>query len=180
MKRFIFMAVIFCLTTGLTTQAQVSRERRPTRAQNSEQMVTGPTTLQKAGKQQRNDKQSRVINDNEIKKKEGDKARNDTYRNYRIAVKKLESAQKKVNNLQRKLESLQQDLVNERVKVAEKITSGNGLTAEEASALEKALQEVDQKYGAKITGARNAYERALVELEHAKSYMEAAEIEYKR
>ena len=95
-------------------------------------------------------------------------------------MKKLESAQKKVNNLQRKLESLQQDLVNERVKVAEKITSGNGLTVEEASALEKALQEVDQKYGAKITGARNAYERALVELEHAKSYMEAAEIEYKR
>ena len=175
------MAVIFCLTTGLTTQAQVSRERRPARAQNSEQMVTSPTSQHKAGKQQRNDKQSRVINDNEIKKKkEGDKARNDTYRNYRIAVKKLESAQKKVNNLQRKLESLQQDLVNERVKVAEKITSGNGLTVEEASALEKALQEVDQKYGAKITGARNAYERAQVELEHAKSYMEAAEIEYKR
>ena len=113
-------------------------------------------------------------------KKEADKARNDPARNYHIALKRVERAQKKVDNTQRKLEKLQQDLVNERIKVAEKITSGNGLTTEVASVLEKALQEVDEKYEAKIAGARTAYENALLDLEHAKNYLADAEMEYKR
>lgn len=180
MKRLILMAVILCLATGLTMQAQVSRQRGIKRAQNSEQVVTGPQSQRVAGKPQRNDKQTRVITDNEIKKKEADKARNDPARNYHIALKRVERAQKKVDNTQRKLEKLQQDLVNERIKVAEKITSGNGLTTEVASVLEKALQEVDEKYEAKIAGARTAYENALLDLEHAKNYLADAEMEYKR
>ena len=178
MKRLILMAVIFCLATGLTTQAQVTRQRGIARAQNSEQMA--PASQQKAGKPQRNDKQDRVRTDNENKKNEVDKAKNEAYRNYRIAVKKVESAQKKVDNTKSKLEKLQEDLVNERLKVAEKITSGQSLTTEMASVLEKALQEVDEKYGAKIAGARTALENAQLDLEHAKANLQAAEMEYKR
>ena len=180
MKRLILMAVVFCLATGLTTQAQVSRQRGVKRAQNSEQVVTGPRSQRVAGKPQRNDKQTRVKTSDEIKKNEVDKAKNDAYRNYRIAVKKVESAQKKVDNTKSKLEKLQEDLVNERLKVAERITSGKGLTTEEASALERALKEVDEKYGAKIAGARTAYESAQLDLEHAKANLQAAEMEYKR
>lgn len=180
MKRLILMAVVLCLATGLTTQAQVSRQRGVKRAQNSEQVVTGPRSERMAGKPQRNDKQTSVKTGDDVKKNNVDNAKNDAYRNYRIAVKKVESAQKKVDNTQRKLEKLQQDLVNERIKVAEKITSGNGLTTEVASALEKALQEVDEKYGAKIAGARTAFESAQLDLEHAKANLEAAEMEYKR
>ena len=98
MKRLILMAVILCLATGLTMQAQVSRQRGIKRAQNSEQVVTGPQSQRVAGKPQRNDKQTRVITDNEIKKKEADKARNDPARNYHIALKRVERAQKKVDN----------------------------------------------------------------------------------
>ena len=46
--------------------------------------------------------------------------------------------------------------------------------------LEKALQELDEKYEAKIAGARTAYENALLDLEHAKNYLADAEMEYKR
>lgn len=180
MKRLILMTVIFCLATGLTTQAQVNRQRGVARAQNSEQMATGPVSQHKAEKPQRNDKRDRVRTDNENKKNEVNKAGNDAYRNYRIAVKNVERAQKKVDNTKHKLEKLQEDLVNERLKVAEKITSGNGLTTEMASALENALKEVDEKYGAKIAGARTALESAQLDLEHAKANLQAAEIEYKR
>lgn len=174
------MAVVLCLATGLTMQAQVSRQRGIKRAQNSEQVVTGPQSQRVAGKPQRNDKQTTVRTGDEVKKNEVDKAKNEAYRNYRIAVKKVESAQKKVDNTKSKLEKLQEDLVNERLKVAEKITSGQSLTTEMASVLEKALQEVDEKYGAKIAGARTALENAQLDLEHAKANLQAAEMEYKR
>ena len=180
MKRLILMAVVFCLATGLTMQAQVSRQRGIKRAQSSEQVVIGPQSQRVAEKPQRNDKQTSVKTGDEFKKNDVDKAKNDAFRNYRIAVKKVESAQKKVDNTQHKLEKLQQDLVNERLKVAEKITSGQGLTTEVASALEKALLEVDEKYGAKIAGARTALESAQLDLEHAKANLQEAEMEYKR
>ena len=76
MKRLILMAVVLCLATGLTTQAQVSRQRGVKRAQNSEQVVTGPRSQRVAGKPQRNDKQTSVKTGDDVKKNNVDNAKN--------------------------------------------------------------------------------------------------------
>ena len=135
-------------------------------------MVTSGQPQRVAGKPQRNDRQTSVKIGDEEKKNDADYTKKEAYRNYRVALRNVKRALKKVNNAQRKLEKLQQDLNNERQKVAEKITSGNNLTIDEALALEKALQEVDEKYGAKIAGARTSYENAQLDLEHAEAYLE--------
>lgn len=182
MKRMILMAVILCLITGLASQAQVKRGAIK-RAQNSEQVVSGSTseqtrrTLQKPSAKQ--DQKQVLKTDKNIKKDESDKTRKDAYRKYNVARKKVEKAQAKVNAAKQKIEKLEQERANERVAVAEKITSGNGLTKEEAAALEKALKGVDEKYGNKIAMARTELEGAQIDLEHAQSYLETAEMEYK-
>ena len=180
MRNFTLMAVVFCLAAGLTMQAQLSNERGIKRTQNSEQVVTSGQPQRVAGKPQRNDRQTSVKIGDEVKKNDADYAKKEAYRNYRVALRNVQRALQKVNNAQRKLEKLQQDLNNEKQKVAEKITSGNNMTINEASALEKALQEVDEKYGAKIAGARTTYENAQLDLDHAEANLEIAEAEYKR
>ena len=54
------------------------------------------------------------------------------------------------------------------------------MTINEASALEKALQDVDEKYGAKIASVRTTYENAQLDLDNAEANLEIAEAEYKR
>ncbi len=186
MKRIILMAVVICLAVGFTSQAQTNKKRIE-RAQTPEQIVSGSEKLSK-GKIKKDretrlqDKQSQQlkVQDKSIEENLADKARKDAYRKYHVAVKKLDRAQAKVKAAKQKIEKLEQDLANERVAVAEKIVSGKGLTSEEASALEKALQAVDEKYGSKIAAARTELESAQIDMEHAKGNMENAEMEYKR
>lgn len=189
MKRLIFMAVAICLSTGLTAQAQV-KKGVINRAESPEQVVTAspsPQTKKTLNRQSaKQDKETILKNnkdfkttDKDLNKKEGDNIRKDAYRKYRVAIRKAEKAQAKLDAAKKKIEKLEQERANERVSVAEKITSGNGLTAEEATALEKALLVVDEKYGAKIAAARTELESARIDLEHAQSYMETTEMEYK-
>lgn len=187
MKRLLFLAVVICLTTGLNAQAQVKKEAIK-RAENPEQVVTASPssqikkTLNKQSAKQdsetilKNNKD--IKTDKDLKMKEGDNIRKDAYRKYRVAIRKTEKAQAKVDAAKKKIEKLEQERANERVSVAEKITSGNGLNAEEASALEKALIVVDEKYGSKIAAARTELESAQIDLEHAQSYLETTEMEY--
>lgn len=182
MKRMILMAVIFCLTTGLASQAQV-KKGAINRAQNSEQVVVKSTseqtgkTLKKTPAKQ--DKSQVLKTDKNIKKNESDNTRKEAYRKYSIAQRKVEKAKAKVNAIEQKIKKLEQERADERVGVAEKITSGNGLTKEEATALEKALKVVDEKYGNKIAAARTELQGAQIDLEHAQGYLENTEMEYK-
>ena len=187
MKRIILMAVMICLAVGFTSQAQTNKKRIE-RAQTSGQVVTGSERLSKDNLKKDRESKLQDKQSQQLKAKQGknteensaDKARKDAFLKYNIAVKKFERAQAKVNAVKQKIEKLEQDLANERVAVAEKIVSGKGLTSEEASALEKALLAVDEKYGKKIAAARTELESAQIDMEHAKGNMENAEMEYKR
>lgn len=186
MKRLILMAVIICLSTGLASQAQVNKKRiergqTPERVDaKSSQVIEKNQRGLKQSKKSEQSKEQVVRTDKKIKENSADDAKKNAYRKYRVATRKAEKAQAKVDAANRKIEKLEQDLANERISVAEKITSGNGLTREEATALEKALQVVDEKYGSKIAAARTELNNAMIDLEHAKSYLEDAEMEYKR
>lgn len=186
MKRLILMAVLICLATGLTSQAQVNKKRIE-RGQTPERVDARSSQVfekNKSGKLQdmksQQSKEQIVRTDKQVKDNSGDNARKQAHRNYNIALKKVDRAQAKVDAITRKIEKLEKDLANERIAVAEKVTSGNGLTSEEATALEKALQVVDEKYGSKIAAARAELSNAMLDLEHAKGNLENAEMEYKR
>ena len=96
-------------------------------------------------------------------------------------MKLVEKAQNKLDAARSALVKLRDQMVAEKLSVNTRITqSGNELTTEQAAALEKEMNNIDNKYANKISKAQMDYDNALIELERAQDSAHDAKAEYQR
>ena len=191
MRRFILLSLLLCLTATTATFAQ-GAQKVPAPATTSQKIDTGTKSQQlaKPKQQQATNQQIRKTDQTLDKKTEKTKkiGKNGpqsplekSQRNYYNAQKLVEKMQNKLDAARSALTKLRDQMVAEKMSVNTRITqSGNDLTTEQAAALEKEMNTIDNKYANKISKAQMDYDNALIELERAQDMAHDAKVEYQK
>lgn len=178
--------MLFYLSATSVALAQGANKAQKT-GTTSQEIVTGTKSKQLAEPKQQTNQQIRKteLTQEKVKKNKTNKntvsPQKQAWNKYCKAMKLVEKAQNKLDAARSALVKLRDQMVAEKLSVNTRITqSGNELTTEQAAALEKEMNNIDNKYANKISKAQMDYDNALIELERAQDSAHDAKAEYQR